>query len=136
MDKKHGDQSSSSAPESSTHGTTSIPLTNQNNNQQHTSAGGSEDDYNRRRSRESSFGAVTMETNQRGSGDDGVDGGFPSSTQGMSLEEMDERAARFSGVPQPGHFYRLEVHLKEGKDLAVRDWSGKTNSKKQKFQTS
>eukprot|EP00057_Strongylocentrotus_purpuratus_P014823 XP_011669297.1 PREDICTED: uncharacterized protein LOC105440618 [Strongylocentrotus purpuratus] len=128
MDKKHGDQSSS-VPESSTHGTTSIPLTNQNNNQQHTS-GGSEDDYHRRRSRESSFGAVTMETNQRGSGDDGVDGGFPSSTQGMSLEEMDERAARFSGVPQPGNFYRLEVHLKEGKDLAVRDWSGKTNNKK------
>ncbi|XP_030832836.1 multiple C2 and transmembrane domain-containing protein 1 isoform X4 [Strongylocentrotus purpuratus] len=125
MDKKHGDQSSS-VPESSTHGTTSIPLTNQNNNQQHTS-GGSEDDYHRRRSRESSFGAVTMETNQRGSGDDGVDGGFPSSTQGMSLEEMDERAARFSGVPQPGNFYRLEVHLKEGKDLAVRDWSGSSD---------
>lgn len=63
----------------------------------------------------------------------GVDGGFPSSTQGMSLEEMDERAARFSGVPQPGHFYRLEVHLKEGKDLAVRDWSGKINNNNKVF---
>ncbi|XP_041464336.1 multiple C2 and transmembrane domain-containing protein 1-like isoform X3 [Lytechinus variegatus] len=128
MDKKHGDQSSS-APESSPHRTTSLPLTNQNNNQQHTS-GGSEDDYHGRRSRGSSLGAVTMETNQRGSGDDamvGVDGGFLS-TQGMSLEEMDERvAARFSGVPQPGHFYRLEVHLKEGRDLAVRDWSGSSD---------
>lgn len=42
----------------------------------------------------------------------------------MEKEAVDEESEM---VKNPPTYYRLEVHLKEGKDLAVRDWSGSSD---------
>lgn len=42
----------------------------------------------------------------------------------MEKEAVDKESEM---VKNPPTYYRLEVHLKEGKDLAVRDWSGSSD---------
>ncbi|XP_071503823.1 multiple C2 and transmembrane domain-containing protein 1-like [Diadema antillarum] len=137
LEKRHGGDdhhhSQQNATTSDSSGTPSAPVAggNQNNNQQ--ISGSEEDPYQGRRSRESSLGAGLVET---GLGlVDGLNGSVAVDAQyavlggaGINLQEMEERGmASLIGLPQPGHFYRLEVHLKEGRELAVRDWSGSSD---------